>query len=779
MPMPTRSALSTAIACCLLANATHALAQESNNDEDSDKATLEVIMVSAQKRTQSVKEVPLSITAVSGELLNNLNINDTEALASRLANFEVSQSGQGFNISMRGLGSGPNQGFEQTVGTYVDGVYRGRAHQMRSAFLDLERFEVLRGPQSTLFGRNTTAGALNITTARPTEALSGYSMATYEIDNGLTFDGAISSALTEKIQARAALKVIDQDGLFYNSLAQRDEVGRDGVFGRVTFTAQPTDTIDLTLIYQKDDEQNIGITPSLPLAEPALFNAPLPPLFSDVSSYQVGETLQKGRPELGENEFGDYQAQYLTFNAEWQADNFVLTSVTGWQEYTMDQANDGDHGPAPLTYRQQSREQFEQLSQELRITSTLDGDFNYIAGAYYQTTELDFTEAYRLYPLNAVGPRRFATDADTWALFAQFDYQLSADWKATLGVRYSEEDRDASRQLNMIELSSGTPIQQLDIVDVPAALQAMGVPPQVPRDAYLNILQTNLGLEVHDIQGQRTEKEFAPSLILSRKISAGMLYGSVSTGDKAGGFDARANLARDWEFDPESVLAYELGAKLTLLDASLDLNIAAFVMQFDDLQTSTFDGVAGFFVENGGESTSQGLELDSRWIVSDDWQLSGNVAYLDFEWDEFSGAKCFNSATLIPDNVEANGVTCNFAGKTGAFAPKWSGSMRADYYAELGDSLELNITLESVFKSRFYTNYDLNPFTAQGGFAKFNLRAALADYDNNWSVALIGKNLTDRITTTFSTDMSFAPAGLYASWVEPGRTVSLQASYQW
>ena len=202
-------------------------------NESSGANGLEVIMVTAQKCTQSVKEVPLSITAISGSELQDKNISDSEELSSRIANFNISQSGQGYNITMRGLGSGPNQGFEQTVGTYV-GVYRGRAYQMRSAFVDLERFEVLRGPQSTLFGKNTTAGALNITTAAPTEELSGYANLNYEIDNGSTFDGAISGSLTDNLQARAAVKVIEQDGYFYNTLVARDEVGRDGVFARLT-----------------------------------------------------------------------------------------------------------------------------------------------------------------------------------------------------------------------------------------------------------------------------------------------------------------------------------------------------------------------------------------------------------------------------------------------------------------------------------------------------------------------------------------------------------------
>ena len=743
-----------------------------------DDKELEVILVSAQKRVESVKDVPLSITAISGKELQSKNINDSEELSSRIANFNISQSGQGYNITMRGLGSGPNQGFEQTVGTYVDGVYRGRAYQMRSAFVDLERFEVLRGPQSTLFGKNTTAGALNITSAAPTEELSGYANLSYELNNGSTFDGAISGGVTEHFQARAAVKVIDQDGYFYNTLQKRDEVGRDGVFSRLTLTWQPLESLDVSLKYQHDEEDNIGITPSQPVAEPVLYNAPLPAVFGDVSSYVIGDKLNKGLSTLGENEQGEFKADYWTLNVEWDLGQHVLSSVTGWQDYTMLQSNDGDHGPAPLTYRQASDESFQQFSQELRISSYNDGPFNYIAGLYFQTTELDFSELYRIYPLNAIGPRDYQSDSDTQAVFAKFDYQFAPNWQASLGLRYSQEDKSASRRLSMIELSSGTPINDMAQVNVPATLQAMGLPAVLPTSMYLGVLSSQLGLEQHQVNGERDENEFNPSLYISRKFDDAMAYVSMSTGSKAGGYDARANLASNWQFEPEKVIAYEMGAKFTLDDGAADLNIAVFSMQFEDLQTSTFDGVAGFYVENGAESSSQGVELDGRWLIADNWQLSGNIAYLDFSWDEFTGAKCFNSAMYQPSNLESSGKTCDLSGKTGAYAPKWSGSINLDYIKEFGSAMEFTFNLESEFKSRYFTNYDLNPYTVQSGYGKVNMRFGLMDLESGWSVALLGKNLTDKMTSSYSTDMSFAPSGMYATWVEPGRSITLQAGYR-
>lgn len=740
--------------------------------------TLEVIMVTSQKRTQSIKDVPISVTAIAGEQLLKQNISDNEELADKVANFDISQTGQGFNITMRGLGSGPNQGFEQTVGTYVDGVYRGRAYQMRSAFVDLERFEVLRGPQSTLFGKNTTAGALNVTTRRPTEDLSGYISTNYEFNNGYTLDAAVSAPLSDNLQALATVKVLDHDGYFHNSLADRDEVARGATFARVSFAWQLSDTLEIFLSYQHDDESNVGIAPSQPVAEPVLMGLTLPAYFADINQYKLDDDLYKGNAALGEDEYGDYQADYLTLTADWQFKNLTLSSVTGWQEYSMLQSNDGDHGPAPLTYRQDSDENFEQISQELRLSSEFDGAFNFIAGVYVQSTNLAFDEQYRIYPLNALGPRQYSGDSDTQAIFTKLDYQLDDHWLASLGLRYSKEDKEAKRDLGMVELSSGLPVEQIDIINVPAAVQAMGAPNMLPTDVYLNILKNNLGLEIHSVNGKLSETAFDPSLTVSRTFKQGMVYFSAATGTKSGGYDARANLAKDWQFDAEEVTSYELGTKLTLLDGTLDVNFALFNMDFKNMQTSVFDGVAGFYVENGGRSSSQGIELDGRWLLPGGFTLSGNLAYLDFTWDEFSGAKCFKSAQFLPDNVEANGVTCDLSGKPGAYAPEFSGHLALDYWHGLSGDLELNINLQTNFKSSYYTNYDLNPFTEQSGYGKVDLRVELSDYNLGWSIALVGKNLTDQVTSSYSTDMSFAPAGMYAMWVEPGRTVALQAAYR-
>ncbi len=279
-------------------------ANDETSASDVGERQLEVITVTAQKRTQSVKEVPLSVATVNREAIEDMNISNTEELSSRIGNFSVSQSGQGFNIYMRGLGSGPNQGFEQTVGTYVDGIYRGRGHLMRSTFLDLEMVEVLRGPQGTLFGMNTTAGALNLTTAAPTDYFSGYLNGNYDMtDQGLTFEGAVSGPLADNFQARFAFRAVDSDGYMTNSVTEQNEVQHETLLGRLSLAWQPTDRLSIDLKLQEDKDEFVGDSNTKGILEPALAAAN-PALAASLGDYGVSLTSAKTTPSLVEVEGG-------------------------------------------------------------------------------------------------------------------------------------------------------------------------------------------------------------------------------------------------------------------------------------------------------------------------------------------------------------------------------------------------------------------------------------------------------------------------------------------
>ena len=351
-----------------------------------------------------------------------------------------------------------------------------------------------------------------------------------------------------------------------------------------------------------------------------------------------------------------------------------------------------------------------------------------------------------------------------------------------------------------MDLVSGAPISQVPLITPPAlrpALDKFGLD-GIPGSVYSLMLGANypyldpllLGSNSqnivnpiyrtgadHSISAERTEESFTPALSVKYQVEDAMFYASIAQGAKSGGFDARANLPENFEFDDESVLSYEIGSKLILDDGAADLNLALFYMEFSDLQTSTFNGSTGFYVENGAKATSYGLEFDGRWAFADDWLWSASVGLLDFSWDEFSGAKCFTSLSLTSDNIEANGNSCDLSGQPNALSPKVSGSSQLEYRSELSSDYDIRVMAETVFKSSYFTNADLNPFTEQEAFVKYNAQIALINIDSDWQLSLILKNLSDEITINSSYDMPFTPGGNVV-YTESGRTATLQFSYK-
>ncbi|MCF1428357.1 MAG: TonB-dependent receptor [Shewanella sp.] len=759
--------------------------------------TLEVIEVTAQKRVESLQDVPVSITAVNGDMLVENNIAQMEEMAAYVPNFTVTKSGQGYNIYMRGLGSGANQGFEQTVGTYVDGIYRGRGVLMRSAFLDLEMVEVLRGPQSILFGMNTTAGALNLTTKNPTDIFeAGLATSYFTEGDKVDFEGFISGPLTDTLNARLVTRYENDQGYIYNAATDDTIPARESLATRLTLDWNPTDSFNANLKLQHDSDTIKG-RPLVVVAEPALVEANSP-LLAQLGYYTLGHETARTNPALGEKEREDASIDYVTLDMSWDLGNHSLDAVTGWQSYELNGSKDQDSTARVLMYSPQFEEAYDQFSQEVRLTSDLGGDLEYIVGAYYQSSELTYTENSAVYPLAVRGLRDYASDSDLWAVFAQLDYQLTDKLSATLGLRYTDEHKEGRKRMDLVDPVTGTPIAQMPLVK-PAALastlDAFGLP-GLPGPAYVAMLGPNLPyldpllfgtptqnvanslvgtIEQHDIAAERDDSHVTPSVTVSYDLGDSMLYASVATGVKAGGFDARSNLAGNFEFEAEEVISYEIGSKMTLAGGAAELNLAAFVMQFDDLQTSVFDGSLGFVVENAGEATTQGIELDGRWLLTDELTLSGSVGWTDFNWDSFKGAKCFTSTALVPDNIEANGKTCDLTGETNALVPEFSTSMRLDYVTYIFGDWEWRTTLDVNYQTEVYTSTDLNPLTKQDAFAKVNARTAIIS-DSGWELALVGKNLTDEIISSFAFDTPLTP-GVYSQMVDPGRSIGVQARY--
>lgn len=772
----------------LLAPAAGVLAQ-SPGEADGFENALEEIVVTARKREESAQDVPISIVALTGEKIRVADLNRLEELQTYVPNLTVTETGIGTNLSIRGIGSGENQGFEQSVGTYVDGIYRGRAQQSRIPFLDLESVEVLRGPQNTLFGMNSIAGALNIGTARPTDTLQARVSGLYEPElSDRKVDGFVSGPLADTLSGRIAFHWRDVDGYTRNLTLGADEAQREERAVRGTLAWAPAVDWDVTLKVEHSTFDTAGRNIEIVDDRPAqagpfagLDYAQILQLFGQDASV-ANNVLDYRRSSNGDESDNEANEFVLTVDYGGWGD-FVLTSVTGWSSYEYGELCDCDFTGANV-FKAFFSEDYDQFSQEFRLASPAGRTLDYVAGVFYQANDLAFFDTLRvdansiLVPVidalagpgfgslaaNTGTPRTLDQDTDTLAAFAQATWSINDATRFNFGARVSRDEKSARRKLTITDID-GNPL-----------------PPET--DPWTQALYAGLfNVTNHDVSGSRSETSFMPSLGLQWDAGdESMLYASWARGVKSGGFDSRSNNAPGnggtFEFDEEQADAFELGAKMSLAGGAAELSVALFYTEFDDMQISTYDGVLGYNVQNAARSVSQGIELDGRWLVSSDWLLSGSFAWTDFEFKDFQGQCWFGR---LPD--AADGINCDYSGQTNNLIPEYSGALSAAYDNDFGRGWRLSGSLDLLFSDDYLLTPNLDPRLVQDAFVRLNGRISLGTPDGSWEFALVGKNLTDETILNFGNDVplagaSFGAPGFFA-FVEQPRTVAFQVSWMY
>jgi len=754
-----------------------------------DSPALEEVLVTAQKRVQSLHEVPVSVNAVSGDKLEKASLTNIQTLADYIPSFNMTQTGIGTNIAIRGISSGVNQGFEQSAAQFVDGIHFGRAQLSRTPFLDVERVEVLRGPQSILFGKNSTAGAVSIISAKPTQEFMAKMTALYSADDGerdLRF--VISSPLNEELGLRIALLDSKIDGYMDNTTLNRDESGDRSRVVRGTLQWQPEDW-DVTLKAESgsfdSDGRNIEVIH--PVINPQASGTPVPYAnvleFLTGGNYHLDATHDWKRQSNGDYSYNN--TRNLTLNVEHQLGDFTLASVTGYNAYDYQELCDCDFTGAS-GFNILSDEDYSQFSQELRIASPEKETFSYLGGLFFQTADLKFhdnvyvpqdsfiAQAISAALRGASAQRDFNQTTDIYAIFGQATWSYT-DWgRLILGARYTDERKDAGRHQYYV---------------TPDGVQ---LPQGSPTDLY-NLLWATFRIDPHQIKGKRSEGAFTPLVTAQFDLNAtDMLYLSFTTGFKSGGFDVRSNAAPNaldgiydsiqgtWEFEDEKVRNYELGGKFVLGEGAAELNTAIFRSEFDNMQTSQFDGSLSFNVTNAGQAVVQGLEADSRWALSDALLWRGGLAYIDFEYTDFPNSQCYFGQV---DNIAPFGDgACDATGKRREFTPKWQGNTGLDYTLGFANGLKLVSTLDLIFSSSYFTTPSLDPKLTQDAFTKINARIALSGRNDEWELALIGKNLSDQSVVTYANGLPAAStltggtsSGYYAFYERP-RSIALQAT---
>ncbi|MFN3856828.1 MAG: TonB-dependent receptor [Caulobacter sp.] len=730
------------------------------------EAQLEEIVVTAQKREENLQRVPVSVQAVGGETIARENVVNLEGLSQSVPTLQIGSGGLSEQLFIRGIGSGSNQGFEQSTGTYLDGVYFGVARLSRLAFLDVERVEVLKGPQSTLFGKSTIAGAINITSGRPRPDFGGRAVGSVEAEGAgrKSVNAFVTGPLGDNVSARLAVSVASADGAFNNTYVDEDQPGEEQVAARLSILATPTERLEVLGTLQASYGSSYGRSQQIGyldtrFAGPVNFRTRVLAL-DPRADFTIDDRRSAGRTGSPNDERGHDRAIVGTLNLSYDFGPVSLNAVTGYVRADWREDIDADSSPLPIVDTLLSQD-ISQFSQELRIESNGDGRFTYMVGAYYQTSEIDVPQAYSAFDFGVIGSAtrvRSCTfggrDESNWGVFAQGTFAFTDRFRLTGGARYQEAERDIVQSRVVVDPATG------------------GCTPTT-NPAVLATAAATLGYVPYTAKVSAGDSKITPTATLEFDMfDGGMAYISYRTGFKSGGFDLSAGRYNPttFQYDPESAKSIEAGVKMRLLDGRARLNINVFDSTFENLQVSAFNGT-GFTVGNAAEARSRGVEVQGQMLLFDGFTATVDVAYLDAYYEDFPGAQCYaNQATV---GVGCVGGRQNLKGHVLPFSPEWSGAVRLDYRRPLGNGLMGSGQIMVTYRGEQEVGPDGDPNRLMDASTKVDLRLALGAEDERWEVALVGKNLTDEMTANFGFNVPLV-SGAYVFQVDPPRTIAIQ-----
>lgn len=744
------------------------------------------IVVTAQRRTERLQDVPVSVSVVAGPNLERFNIQSIDAVATRVSNVRIGPGPLSDLINIRGVGSSLNLGFEQSVGTFVDGVYRPRSRAIRTALFDVERVEVLKGPQTIYFGNNTIAGAINVTTRKPGDELEANASAFYAPNfEDYALEAGVTVPLTEEFSVRVAGRMNGMDGYIRNDFLDDMSPRIREKIGRASLAWTPSDQISIDARVDVGRMRNEGIWST------QLIRCPPPPEFLQ-RAVVCGRYLAASGGDVDDELDGvsstadsflnyDYLEAAQTTSIGLGEHNLILT--TGYFNHDYQLLNDvlpvpPNKGGSVFATTQSLPdlifEDFELFSQEIRIQSPTDHPVEYQAGIYFYTSDLAAStyQGQFFLPFGTFAPAFFSpTDRiafvihnreknDTYSAFASVTANLASALRATAGARYSVVKKDAHRTAILGTVAGSLPNPD-DFTPGPVGGQAILLPIS--------------GVEPGEFdRTKRTDKKFMPAVSIEYDVSGNiMAYLSYANGFKAGGF---AGYSGKSIFEPETVDAFEGGFKSTFLNGRGMLNVAAFYSSYDDLQETTTIftalGTTRQIIGNVAKSTSKGVEVSGRLSVADGIAINADASYLDARYKDYTGAPCTAKQAL-----SATPCTQDLSGKHRAFAPEWSGNVALSIDRPVSDALRLRIDANMYFTSWYYQQPIADKDLSQPGFAKFDARVALGADDRKWEIAVVGKNLTDKRTASFR--QNIASPGSFQFLEDSGRSVGFQLSWRY
>ena len=758
-------------------------------------AELEEIIVTATKRAESVQDVPIAMVAFGGEQIQELAIGDLRQLIEYVPGVELFDD-RGVSSQptwvIRGVGLADfNANNTPTAAIYYDEFYLTSNIMGGIGMFDIDRIEVLKGPQGGLYGRNTTGGAVRVESARPSlEQSSGYVSASYGRYDATAVEGAFGAPISDSAAFRIAA-MSNQGGGYQDSLATAvdDEWGDADFWAvRAQLLFEPSDDLSILLKVEGGADgsetplgHGIGAYDNLGNLCPAILTgrqddqtcihwanlinlvdgAPIGSLPSDQSG-DGKVVLASPINELDNDWFS------VTARIDWNLASATATSITGYIDYTNKQAFDYEGGFLD-TGHEFNRSPVEAWSQEFRLTSDTGGPLTWLAGVMLAEDELNEFRTFT-FPDNLLifgglpsSDRGYDQETTSWSAYGQLDYRIGDQWKIHGSLRYTDEDKELRGGFTTLNEAPGVPG-----VSPGTPLQA---PIGGPMDGFF-IFGVNKDFELEENWSGHIGIDWTPT-------DNALLYAKLSRGVKSGGFFGGFSLS-DPELDPyieETVLAYEVGFKSDWLDNTFRLNGAAYFYDYSDVQGfltvfSTVTNTALTKLGNVGDAEHTGFEMDLAWLPrgAEGLSLSGGFAWLDAELESSNTFLAQDFVTDVP-----------FDGLKRAYAPDFSYFVQGRFERPLGNSLlgmvQLNYSWRDDLVGRETLGTDVDgALFGIDSYGVFNARVQVGAADNRWNVAFVGKNLSDE---DYLANNTFDNLGGYLQSYGRPLTWAIELNYNW
>jgi iron complex outermembrane receptor protein len=727
-----------------------------------DPVLLEEIVVTAQKRAETLAEVPAAVSVVSGETLKASGIYNADSLDEAIptVTFKKGTANVNSTLSIRGIGTQSfASGAEPSVATVVDGVVMGRQGMSFTEFTDVAQVEVLQGPQGTLFGKNASAGVVNMTTRDPGDHFTAEGSVSYFHSDEYRADARVAGPLTDKISGSLAAVYGDYAGNIRNVFNGQETNGyhRRGVHGKLI--AELTDDLKLTIngdyIHANDSccADIVGtFVPSAQLTN--VFLPSIAPVKAGPTNMQIDNDLTPRTIDTNTGVSGQF---------DWKIGDYTVTSISAFRRWYNFQARDGDFhatfanyvAPMDLLQHDAGALDFKQYSEELRLASPKGQFIEYVVGAFFwHTDEKDWftrtddqctastlpADATGFQPcssapgvstfLNTVGSASWDTKFDNEAVFGQGTVNVTDALRLIGGGRFTHDKVSYT----------------FDRVDLPVPGPGVGAPFAGSNSTTDNGWSAKTGAQ-YDLT------DFM------------MVYGTYSRGYKGPAFNVFFNMTalNTQPIKPETSNAYEIGLKTTLFDAKLGLNAAAFVETFDNFQANSFVQVNGSVttsLTNAGTVRSEGFTADFDWHPTSSITVDGGYAY----------DKAYIASFLCAGQVGPALTSCQSVhnGSSLPFAPRNKVIISPSWLVPLPANLPFSTRVMGSYVYTSATNFDIDqtPLAKQPGYGLLNASLVFSDPDDKYQLSFFGRNLTNKFYTTFIT-----PVG---NGVAPGSFARLQ-----